>query len=351
MIWPLGETLERVKPYVPYQLVPPGAFEGIRTLARVLPEAMSAYYIECRLGAAASQVDFSACTLATQGGREILAGGAPALGHHGVWGRVRDFLTYWADPGSPLYDQLPFIWLEFDEVNRPQPRPCLNFCLDPGYLDGHSGPANGRHPNTRRLQPFFEAALVRASGQPLEPDARRNLANCFDCLPEGGQIIYMAVMLARQPAALKVNVVLPRDSLLAYLAQIAWPGSLTELEKGLLTFCAAMDRVRFDLTVGRAMLPRLGIEFFAHMGASPQADTDRRQFLEQLAAEGLCTPEKRTALLSWSGSSSELYSRQSVPTRLSRSWYVKLVYQDQKPLEAKAYLGFAPSRFSLFSLA
>ena len=355
MIWPLTETLERVKPYVPHRLVTPQTFDHIQTLASLLPEAMSAYYIECRLAAGSTQVDFSTCVLASKGGREILAGPRPAADlpsvmlQNGVWRRVREFLADWASPDSPLYKQIPFIWLEFDGVNESQaaPLPCLNFCLDPGYLDRRNGPGNFYHPNTQRFQPFAEIALAQALGHSIEPRTRQNLVNCFDQLPEGGRIIYMAVMIPRQPAALKINVVLPQDRLLGYLTRVGWTGEVAGLKKVLTTFCDPFNEIRFDLTVGSTIWPRIGLEFFAHTAA----DVHRQLFLEQLVAAGLCAPEKQAALLSWPGSSSEIYSRQSHPTRLSRSWYVKLVYQGGDQLEAKGYLGFAPSFFSLFALA
>lgn len=356
MIWSFRETLKFIEPHVPVELVLPETFDGIHAMANLLPAAMSAYYLECRLGPNATQVDFSICITGSEGGREIFAGdktinSSPHLLNNPLWGRVCEFIKNWAGAASAFYQQIPFIWLEFDDINQPPPLPCVNLCLDPEYLERHSRSNHFYHPNTQQLQPFAIMALEQLLGHPIPSQTKQNMATCFDLLPPGSQFIYMAAMLPRNPPALKMNGLIPRDHLLDYLSRIGWPGSMVALEKIVTTFCSFMDEMRIGLTVGNNISSRLGLEFFSNTSTSPDQDSQRQILLSQLVEAELCTPEKRQALLNWSGFSSEIFSHQSWPTRLNRSWYVKLVYQDNYPLEAKGYLGFAPSLFSLFSLS
>ena len=155
----------------------------------------------------------------------------------------------------------------------------------------------------------------------------------------------MSAMLSRQPAALKVFGSIPKNQLPEYLTHIGWTGSIPELETVLTTFCAPIDSIQIDLTVGNMISPRLGIEFFSD--TSSQKDPGRHLLLNQFVESGLCTPEKRDILFAWPGDSREVFSGQSWPSRLIRWLDLKLVYLPNQPLEAKGYLGFSP-RFSLF---
>jgi hypothetical protein len=349
MIWPLSETVQFIEPYLPAQLVSAKAFSNVQTIANLLPDAMSAHYFETRLAASGIQVDFSTCVMGGKGGREILAN--CILLETPEWRRIRAFFKYWAEPTSPLYDQVPLMWLEFDKVDETLPKaplPCVNICLDPEYLEGRMHSQYSNHANTRNYQPFIETALELLLGEPVPPQTRQNLMNCFDLLPPGGQIIYVSAMLPRQPPTLKLNGFAPKSRFLEYLIQIGWTGSITEVEKILETFCAFTDKIRFDLTVGCTISSRVGFEFFSK-GYSP-SNSQRQLLLNQFVDRGLCKPEKRNALLAWPGFSGEKFSCQSWPTRLDRFWYTKIVYQPNHPLEAKGYLGFTPNFFSPFSL-
>lgn len=350
MIWPLSETLNFIQPYLPRPLVAAETLAQVKAIAQLLPEAISAHYLECRLGAAATSVDFAACVIAARGGREIFTSSPwpQILRDDPLWSRVYNLFKDWADPTSLLYNQIPLVWLGFDDTDKIMPLvplPCLSLCLDPDYLTDKPSP---KQPDTRLYQQITETAFERLLGHPLQPQTRHNLANCFDLLPPGGQICYISVMLARHPPALKLNGLIPKDKLLDYLTQLGWSGSIIELEQILTRYCGFLDRIRFDLTIGPTISPRLGFEFFSK--GSPISQAQQQLLVNQLITDGLGTPEKGQALLAWSGLSSELFSRHSRPTRLSRSWYVKIVYQPDHPLEAKGYLGFTPNFFTLFSL-
>jgi hypothetical protein len=153
-------------------------------------------------------------------------------------------------------------------------------------------------------------------------------------------------MLSREPVTVKVSGTVPKEQFLPYLRQVGWRGEFAALEMLLNTFASATDAIRFDLCVDALIAPRIGIEFLS--GPQPPNQTARQQLLTQLVDAGLCTAEKRAAVEAWEGDLRVIYPQQSWPTRIRRSWYIKVVYQPDQALEAKAYLGFAPGLFSPF---
>jgi hypothetical protein len=313
---------------------------------------MSSYYLECRLSAEANQVDFLASALSDEG-REILAGinlktDLPdVVLENPLWGRIRDFFKYWAEPTSPLYEQVPMIWLEFDKVSEPLPAvllPNACFCLSPEYvqrrIDNHLSP--------QQYRKLTQTTLERLIDRPLSPQTKRNLFACFDLLPPGGCVIHISAMLARHPPTLKVYGCVPRERLLSYLTYLGWTGSITEIDKIISTFCPALDPIFIDLTVGDTIASRIGLAFSQlHLGYLPRSDPKWSGLLEQWVKSGLCAPEKCEELLNWPGSSRVIFRGEAWPARLDRWLDLKIVYQSRQPLEAKGYLGFMP-RFSLF---
>lgn len=164
-----------------------------------------------------------------------------------------------------MCDQVPIVWLEFDIPNGVTPKtpePSIGICLDPKYLERQPELQHVNHPNTQKLLPFMETALGFLLENQWPAQRKQNLMTCFECLPSGGQISYVSAMLPRQLASLKVNGYVPKASFLDYLRDIAWTGSLAEIEYVLARYCAWMDKIRFDITVEDEISPRLGIEFF-----------------------------------------------------------------------------------------
>jgi hypothetical protein len=351
MTWPLRQTLKFIEPYLPGQLVSPKAFSHVKTIADSLPGPMFSFYLECRLAANTTQVDFLTSVI-SENGREIIAGHNEkadlpnTLLQGPLWNRIRNFFSYWADPTSALHEQIPMVWLEFDRIDQSSPKvppPCIMFCVYPEYLERRGQVSPLDRINALKCRQVTEIACELLLGYPLPAKTRQNLFACFELLPAGGQIIHVSVMLPRQPVALKLYASIPKKRLLEYLAQIGWTGSAAEVESILTTFCASTDEVRVDLTVGPRITPNIGIVFSeVQINTLPQ-----NNLLDQCVENGLCAPEKREALLNWPGASRQLYSQEKWPARLSRWLDIKIVYQLNQPLEAKGYLGFMP-HFSLF---
>jgi hypothetical protein len=349
MTWPLAETLAIIKPHLPRSLISDHAFSSVKMLADKLPEMTSSYYWECRLAANAPQVDFLACLAASDGGREILAGRGKRedmpwfFAGDPVWRRVKDFCSRWADPASSLYEQVSHIWLEFDFSAPPSrvPPPGLLFCLDPEYFERGRQPRHVNYLTAPAYQQVIDTALEALLDYPVSHQTRENLLSCFDQLPTGGYIIHASVMLSRQPPQVKLNISVPKDRLLDYLQGVRWTGLLFDVSTILSKYGASRDRIKFQLTIGDTVPPKIDFEF--HFESSLQNDPGLRLLLDQVVTDGCCTPEKRDALLTWPGTFRQPFSHHSWPTRFYKWADIKVVYQPDRSLEAKGYLGFMPS--------
>ncbi len=349
MIWPLVETLAIIEPHLPLHLISVEAFSRVKELAGRLPESMSSYYLECRLAAHTPQVDFLSCVTASDAGRESLLQGhgmkadlLEVFSGHPVWSRIRDFCSHWAVPSSSLYEQVPHLWLEFD-LDAPLPLvplPCLLFCLDPAYFKRRAPGQLGNCLSAQQYQQVMNTVLPILLERPVSSSTRKQLFACFDFLPAGGQLIHASVMLSRQPPTFKLNIAVPKNRLLDYLQQIGWTGSLSELDAILSTFCPSASSLKFQLTIGNVMAPKIDFEF--HFDSASREDHRLQVLLDQAVINGLCTPEKREALLTWPGSFRKMFCHHSWPTRLYKWVDIKIVYHFGRSLEAKGYLGFMP---------
>ena len=360
MLWSSSETLDLVASHVPDSLVPPEAFFRAKVLTTQLPKAFSSYYFECRLADREPQVDFLACVTALDKGRENFVDQSEremsphSFLKNSVWDHIMNFSRQWADVTSPLSEQIPLMWLEFDQIEAPLsevPLPSFSFCIDPHYMYRHfsSRKVKSRDPHT--LCVITEQALQLLYDQALPSNGRELLFHCFEALPAGGQIIHVSSMLGRHPACIKLYGVVPHEHLFPYLNRIGWPGAQAELTDILEGFCtpATVDTdIYIDLTLGETAMPRIGIAFAQQqIDNLSEKDPTRQVLLEECVKNGLCTPEKRDALVTWPGCFRTCFPGERWPTRFHKWLDIKLVYQPDHPLEAKSYLGFMP-QFSFF---
>lgn len=348
MIKSAEDTLGLIESYLPVELVSRPALSDIKTLAGLLPDAMSFFGVECRLGNMSSRVDFGACMFVSEGGQEVLAAHLQGMGAslqseaHDIWHSIRAFCLRWADPSSLFHERIPLVSFEFDTDRQSSdlPAPCPFVCLT-DRLGDHADVANpGDYQVYRQVA---EETLAALRSSPVSPELRANLNLCFDALPVDGHIAHVGVMLARRTEALRFCIGLSEDSVLAYLTNIGWPGSMAQVENLLSTYLPCVDRFYLSLDVGHAVLPGVGLEFFLNRLSGNKYRGIG--FLDLLLERGLCTVEERHALLAWPGSSRETYPADSEPTILNRQLsHIKIVCrQPEDPLAAKAYLLFGPT--------
>jgi hypothetical protein len=162
-------------------------------------------------------------------------------------------------------------------------------------------------------------------------------------------------MLGRPTDAVRLVINdLPFDSLRTFLDRVGWPGASGEAHAALspIARLAPTPKMMLSLDVGPRIGPRVGLE--CSIPAGPEWSSGRAGFLEYLVAEGLCVPAKRAALVAWEGWAHEPDGDAASPEQLAplsglvglpaRGVFVpglshiKVSYQPDRPLEAKAYV-------------
>ncbi len=351
-----------VDPELPHALISDVHLHALHALARRLPAGVSEFFgFESRLGDARAEVDFLLCAKAAEGGRDVLAGLTPEQQlpseflEHPVWRQIQSFAMAWAQPGTPVYDSIQNVWLEFDinsdggaalrtgAKNTPVP----SLFLGTDALFGHNGPM---------APPWLvDHALPQCTGKTMGADLRVALHTAMRALPPHANIFQIGMMLGREHASDLLRLCirgLSQREAETYLQAVQWPGDLARI-KDLLSFVyQASDSVDLDIDLCPQVGQKIGLE--CSFGADRNTPTRLGAFLESLVQQGLCLDAKRQALLAWSRGFHERTAPSDWPADLrARSaqaetptvsmfmrwvYHVKIVYVPHQPLEAKAYL-------------
>lgn len=324
----LTDSFDVLLPNMVPKLVIPDAILGLKTLANNLAPILRGGF-ECRLSANSTQVDLQQCIV--QDDTDILRE------QHSEWLPLQDFLAEWR---SSL-KSIPEIWLEFDINNSSLPIPAIFVGLP------------------QEVSPALETYKIAAQSLNLLQsdwnEWQHNLYRCFAACPNGVFVSHIGVMLSRNAPALRVNVKrLQADTLIPYLQQLGWQGETKELKALVKHLGALVDRITVCLDVGSKIYPQIGLECI--FLKQPPQESRWAIFLDYLIELGLCEPEKREVLLNWPGQSNPINSQAAWPEQLiaasllqprerftvfdRRLSHIKIVWQPQGRLEAKAYLWF-----------
>jgi hypothetical protein len=354
----LAMTLQLINPTLPSSLISAEDAGRITTLAHALPGAMTAFFgFECRLGEAAPAADFLLSVTATEGGRDILAGTNPAaslpplLLAQPTWERLANFCQVWAEPGSPLARPVHNLWLEFDVAAQVPdislPNCFFGLCLRAGEARNW----------------INETAIPLLRGESLPTSVEQKLLAAFEALPEEAYVFQIGLMLARPAEAVRVCIrnITPAQ-IPAYLSQLGWPGEANHLARLVAEVSRWVDRIDLDLDVGTRILPKIGLECYFNHQVQPKVEPRWQAFLDFLVDQGLCQPAKREGLLAYPGYVREKDNPGLWPPHLRAAssflgeryegvffkglHHIKIVYQPEKSLEAKAYLYIGQSWLS-----
>ena len=342
-----------VAPFLPGDLITPDNLRRIVATVGRLPLAVTGFFgFECRLGESAATADFAFRVTRLHGGHAVLAG--LSAGHtlpaawreHPIWNRLGQFCAHWAEPSSALHANVRELWLELDVPDAPTPAvplPSVFF-----------GPPAARDPAGYGW--IVEDAIPLLRGDPLPLPTARRLRAFVDALPAEATVRHVGLMLGRPTdmVRLVINHDPPFDSLRALLDRVGWPGASGEAHAALspIARLAPSPKMMLSLDVGSRIGPRVGLE--CSIPAGPEWSSGRASFLEYLVAEGLCVPAKRAALAAWEGWSHEpdgdavspeqlapLSGLVGLPARgvfVPKLSHIKVSYERDRPLEAKAYL-------------
>lgn len=243
---------------------------------------------------------------------------------------TRDFLARWAEPEGPLAP-VRSVWLELDLDRDQAPIPVVCAKLprgaDPGWLTGTLLPVLLGHP-----LPAAQRALILA---------------CLDALPAPATLLYVFNLGARGSDAVRLEIFgLEPAGMLSYLQGMA-PETAPALAEVIPLF-AGVERLHLSFDVTDVILPRIGIE--GSFPRQPSREPRWASFFEELVRRGLCSPDKRDALLAWTGYDTFWTAPERWPVAalgpagacIRLLSHVKVVCAPDREPEAKAYLVFGP---------
>ncbi|HEX6861726.1 MAG TPA: hypothetical protein VF414_02865 [Thermoanaerobaculia bacterium] len=239
--------------------------------------------------------------------------------------QVRFFLARWPEG-------VRSIWLEFDLDREPDPVPCakLNADVSPSRI--------------------AESLLPLLRGRPLAREQRDRFLACHREIPPSGRLLYVFSLLPRGIDAVRMEVYgLSPGEILGFLGRIA-PGSVSRVSE-ITPLFEGVERLHLSFDVApEGVLPRIGLE--GSFPRLPRREPRWAELLGRWTGQGLCTPEKKDALLAWPGAETFWTAPAAWPIEAVGAQgfcvrglsHVKVVSAPDREPEAKAYLsfGYAP---------
>jgi hypothetical protein len=290
------DWLSVIQPFLTEPLFDPAPLGRLRALARRLPgEGMAA--LEVRLARGQGPIDLSLRVL---------------------------------KPGGH-FAGVPSIWLEYDLDREPRPVVCAKL------------------PPEAELSWILDSLLPALHGKPLSETQRRLVRLCHEAIPAPGSLLYVFSLLPRGTDTVRMELFgLSPAGILDYLGAVAPDADPRVAEVA--SLFDGVERIHLSFDIGSTVLPRIGIE--GSFSKLPHREPRWAELLDRLVAHNLCPPEKRDALLSWSGSDTFWTAPKTWPVETAgvrgfcvRSLsHVKVVCDPGRDLEAKAYLMFGPLR-------
>lgn len=347
--------LRIAEPYLT-QLVSHESYKEILSTARYFPGNLTSFLgFECRLKDIESRADWAFAISGKGDDRKVFTnlmsnGNLPKqYSQQSEWKQIADFAKEWGNQNSILYDKIQSFWLEFDMPNH------LPEILIPSVFFGPEKSSSKDVTNkASRFQWLTNTALPLLKGGPLSKSMERQVLNCIYRLPENASIQFIGVMLSRSSNGIRlyVNRLYPKQ-IVPYLNSLGWK----ETNDGLTCLIDELedkaDRfvIGFDIDVN-GILPIIGIECSFKSNLFHQ-ETRWNDLLNFLVEKNMCLPEKRDALLRYSGienienfSGGVMKPLTSVSRHLEELIsslivryisHIKIVYQSGRALEAKAY--------------
>ncbi|HKQ71762.1 MAG TPA: hypothetical protein VJT73_20605 [Polyangiaceae bacterium] len=335
--------LEEVRPFLRAPLVLPEKIEQLKSRAAGLPDAVRAFYLECRLSPPTPEVDLLALAV-----RAPAADRSPPqpTGDPEECPPEQRFVTDWLR--SSVARDCPLVWLELDDIAAGVAPPFANLhvCVDVEYCRQRrttidESPAAGA---TRRervwglLEEMSRAALLSAAQLAL-------LTAQLSQLPSAARLIHVSTMTGRSPTETKVYVAIPHSALADCIGQLAgreW-AERTDLLEPWADAQLGGSTLYCDFTFRTTGCHSIGLVFSKVQLRETSGDPKRKVLRERLIQEGLCTLAQDAALAAWTADPSNPMFRADASRRLER-WLDLKVTMTGSRLISKAYLGFSPKK-------
>jgi hypothetical protein len=255
------------------------------------------------------------------------------------WQRVLWCIDAWATRGTPEYRAATHAFLEFDTSSNPRA------FEDPSLFLGVSTDVQCHAAARERVAADLVPKLTLGE---VDDRILRTFLRCTGSLPAAALILHLGIMYSR--GGHRLHVRMPHQSTIPYLDEIEWPGSGLVAEELLRHYATGDGFATLQLEIGGQIGSTIGLEF-SPPGTLEGGGARWRDLLTRLTNDGLCTPEKRDALLGWPAVHRHPLAPGGWPCTISQDLsHVKVVLRPGQPLRAKAYLSVVPS-FSLFAPA
>ena len=357
------------QPYI-NNLITPDNFQEIIALARQFPGNLTSFLgFECRLTNPISRADWAFAVSGTGTDKNVfsnLLSDGYIPDHYlqeDAWQHIQHFANAWANPNSLIQKHIQCFWLEFDMPPKAPDVPLPSVFFGPTRL------SKGTPSNTiSEYDWLIRSALPLLKGHPINTSIRQHLTTCLRHLPENASLFQVGVMLSRsgnENIRFFINHFRP-NQILHYLRSIGWTGDGTALETMLSELEPLADRfvIGYDITP-KGIGTRIGLECSFKVDHY-HLEHRWAHLLNYLVTKGLCLTDKRDALLKYPGIETNSTQDTTIMRPLNSASHalpdllgstivryishIKIVYQNGKALEAKAYPAirlFKPSESSL----
>ncbi len=265
------------------------------------------------------------------------------------WRHIAEFSEAWTDQTSMLQKHIKCFWLEFDMPDTPPTVFIPSVFFGPEKL-----PEGIASNEASQYHWLLDTALPILRGQQLSKKIQHHVLNCIKKIPATASLFQVGTMLSRSSNDIRlyINRINPKD-IIPYLKTLGWSDETGEFQSLIDDLQNKADRfvLSFDVTETGIGL-RLGIDCSFASNRFHQENRWKELF-DYLVEKGMCLPEKRDALLGYSGIDySDISSSSVMKPLVSASRHlddllsnklvryishIKVVYHPDRALEAKAY--------------
>jgi len=353
-----SDYLKSIETHMSDDLVTTQNYKDINKLANIFTGQLTSFCgLESRMSSDSVGLDYMFAVSSTRGEREKLVklldnGGFPEeLIKKSEWQNVARFVKAWADSETIVNKNILSVWFEFDTAENEMG----DFTIPSLFL--HTKPLRiDSYEDISKCQSITRNIIPILAGKPVPKKVEECFIKCLKNLPEGALLLDVGIMLSRsEPDMMRLvlNRIQP-DQIIPYLKTIGWSDKNNGLSELLEELKRYVSRIVLQINIGEQVDQKIGIEcrFFPDLYNN---ETRWIDFLNFLTIKGLCSPEKRSAFLQFSGSTyggtmKEFDTESYVPSvklpddirpnvLVRYISHVKINYKPNNPLEAKGYLG------------
>lgn len=290
----LAEVVDLVLPYLPDGLVGIKSSARIRTAVdRVPAELVARFALECRLDTGADDADVLFSADSETGGMQMLAGRhplvkrPPSVADSERWAPIVR-LCQRRQPGFLLHRATREVWVDLTRHDEP------SFAFGLRLAGLPEAPKRPVEVLIRALELGFDALR----DEPLQPPALPSLRALVRRLPESARVDSAGVM-AGFPDGVRLWLTrLGPDALVDLVGATRDGNEAKRMREVLDDIAAPAASMRTRLDVNEGVGRSVGLVCAADLDGSPaQVATRWRPLLDRLVDAGLCSEDKREALL------------------------------------------------------